>query len=264
VSAAAKKYTTGHGLIRHDSIFTREDIERAYDAGLATWAKRLMICFFLGFAMLVSVLFWMHRPIYDPRAPWAFDPDFHAILLAQRVVNPKLVFLGDSITQRWAYRPKIWSRFAAYNPANLGSGGDRVPNVIWRVEHGAIDGIHPDFIVLLIGANDVAGDDPTFYKHQNPTANAIAAGEQKLLVEIHEKQPQSRIILMGLLPRRNRMNQIEAVNDRIRLIPGVTYLNIDDALILNGEYNPVFTLDGIHLTDAGYAIWADRLLAVIH
>lgn len=263
MSAAAKKYTADYELAGDESVLTREDIERAYDAGFAALAKRLMYCCFLGFVLLVSVLFWMRRPIYDPRASLVFDPDIQAIRLAQRPVDPKLVFLGDSITQRWEYRPQIWSRFAAYSPANFGAGGDRVPNVIWRVENGALDGIHPEFIVVLVGTNDVSGDDSAFYRRQNPTAAAIAAGEQKLLAEIHEKQPQSRIILMGLFPRRNRMRQIEAVNDRIRSIAGVTYLNIDDALRLNGEYNPAFTIDGVHLTDAGYAIWADRLLAAI-
>jgi lysophospholipase L1-like esterase len=238
-------------------------MERAYDAGFAALAKRLLFCGFFGFALLVSLLLWMRRPIYDPRASLEFDPDIQAIRLAQRPANPKLVFLGDSIVQRWEYRPQIWSRFAAYNAANFGAGGDRVPNVIWRVENGALDGIHPDFIVVLVGTNDVSGDDPVFFKRQNPTAAAIAAGEKKLLAEIHEKQPQSRIILMGLFPRRNRMRQIEAVNDRLRSIPGVTYLNIDDALSLNGEYNPALTIDGVHLTDAGYAIWADHLLAAI-
>jgi lysophospholipase L1-like esterase len=263
VSAAGKKYAGAHGSARQNSAFTREDMERAYDAGFAARTKRFVFCFFLGFVLSAGVLFWMRRPIYDPRASLEFDPDIQAIRLAQRPANPKLVFLGDSIAQRWEYRPQIWSRFAAYDPANFGAGGDRVPNVIWRVENGALDGIHPDFIVLLVGTNDVSGDDPAFYRRQNPTAGAIAAGEQKLLAEIHEKQPQSRIILMGLFPRRNRMRQIEAVNNRIRSIPGVTYLNIDDSLSLNGEYNPAFTIDGVHLTDAGYAIWADRLLAVI-
>lgn len=263
MSTAAEKYSAEDASINHDLSVTREDIERAYDAGAAIWIKRLALCFFLGFVLFAGALVWMRRPIYDPRESLEFDPDIQAIRLAQRSADTKLVFLGDSITQRWEYRPQIWSQFAAYHPANFGAGGDRVPNVIWRVEHGALDGIHPDLIVLLVGTNDVSGDDPAFFRRQNPTPDAIAAGEEKLLAEIHEKQPQSRIVLMALFPRRNRMPQIAAVNDRLRSIPGVTYLNIDDALSLNGEYNPAFTIDGVHLTDAGYAIWGDRLRAAI-
>src|SRR5262245_21778662 len=63
-----------------------------------------------------------------------------------------LVFLGDSITQRWAEAGReVWNKnYGRRKAANFGMGGDRTEHVLWRIEHGNFDGIHPKAIVLLI------------------------------------------------------------------------------------------------------------------
>src|SRR5262249_30593632 len=68
-----------------------------------------------------------------------------------------VVFLGDSLTSRWATAGKAtWDRlFAPLGAVNLGVGEDRVENVLWRVRNGALDGLHPQAVVLLIGTNNL-------------------------------------------------------------------------------------------------------------
>jgi hypothetical protein len=63
-----------------------------------------------------------------------------------------LLFLGDSITERWKVAPHIWDAYySKYQPANFGIGGARTQNLIWQIEHGELDGIAPKVTVLMLG-----------------------------------------------------------------------------------------------------------------
>ena len=66
----------------------------------------------------------------------------HEAILARGKSGPVgLLFLGDSITERWRIAPEIWDKYyGPHQPANFGIGGDRTQHVIWRIEHGELDG----------------------------------------------------------------------------------------------------------------------------
>src|SRR5579864_2352864 len=76
--------------------------------------------------------------------------------------NIDLLFLGDSITQGWNGGGKaVWNRFYGLrNTANFGIGGDRTQHVLWRLENGEVDGIHPKLVVLMIGTNNLDSNAP--------------------------------------------------------------------------------------------------------
>ena len=67
---------------------------------------------------------------------------------------PKVVFLGDSITHGWE-RPqrgrRMWNRYFSAKPFKgycLGYGGDRTEHVLWRIDHGELDGYEAKAVVL--------------------------------------------------------------------------------------------------------------------
>src|SRR5262249_48381687 len=70
-------------------------------------------------------------------------------------------FVGDSLTRRWRatdYPPFLanWNEnFHGWNAANFGWGGDAIQNILWRLQNGELDGVHPKVIVLLAGTNNV-------------------------------------------------------------------------------------------------------------
>src|SRR5690242_8364585 len=71
-----------------------------------------------------------------------------------------LLFVGDSITDNWRSRgSNVWNKYyAPRHAANFGIGGDRTQHVLWRIDHGELDGLKPKVIVLMIGTNNSNSD----------------------------------------------------------------------------------------------------------
>src|SRR6516162_11881904 len=77
-----------------------------------------------------------------------------------------IYFVGDSITRRWGATdyPEFlanWNtNFFGWNAADFGWGADTIQNILWRLQNGELDGIHPKVIVLLAGTNNVGNTPP--------------------------------------------------------------------------------------------------------
>ena len=73
--------------------------------------------------------------------------------------NVDLIFVGDSITQGWEGAGKgVWAKYyGERNAVNLGIGGDRTQHVLWRLDHGNVEGIAPKAAVVMIGTNNSGG-----------------------------------------------------------------------------------------------------------
>ena len=68
-----------------------------------------------------------------------------------------LVFIGDSITDGWQTRrgKAVWEKYYGNRKAmNAGIGGDNTEHVIWRIDHGNLDGLKPKLAVIMIGTNN--------------------------------------------------------------------------------------------------------------
>ncbi len=173
--------------------------------------------------------------------------------------NIDLLFLGDSITENWRRAPKVWkTNYGPMNVANFGIGGDRTQHVLWRIENGELDGIHPKVVVLMIGTNNSNSDAP----------GPIAAAIEKIVHEIQDKTG-AKVLLLAIFPRdrpsdvKNQMSTIKQVNDRIaRLDDGKTirFLDIGPKFLgEDGKLNQKLFSDGLHPNVAGYQVWADAM-----
>src|SRR6516164_6560952 len=179
-------------------------------------------------------------------------------------------FAGDSITRRWRATdyPQFlanWNEnFHGWNAANYGWGGDTIQNILWRMQNGELDGVHPKVIVLLAGTNNIG----TFPASDAKVAD-ITKGIKALLDTLREKAPKATIILMGILPRNDGrdsaalMRSIDRINENIaKLADGksVRCLNINDKLAdKDGKLLQGMTVDRLHLSLKGYQVWADAL-----
>jgi lysophospholipase L1-like esterase len=173
----------------------------------------------------------------------------------------KLVFLGDSITAGWGGKKAIWeAAFGAYKPANFGIGGDRTQHVLWRIENGELDGaIKPKAAVVMIGTNNVRAD----------SAEGIAKGVTLIVETIRTKQPQAKILLLAVFPRGEKAegnafrDKLKVVNATIaKLDDGehIHYLDIGEKFLEDdGSLSKEIMPDFLHLSPAGYQIWADAI-----
>ncbi len=177
-----------------------------------------------------------------------------------------VLFLGDSITERWKNAPHIWEHyFGRYQPANFGIGGDRTQHVIWRIEQGELDGIHPKAVVLMIGTNNTA----------THTAAEITGAVRKIVGLIRSKLPQTKVLLLAIFPRgprvtagqpdpwEKRMATIAAVNRELaRLDDGanIRFLDINQSFLgKDGSIPNIIMPDQLHLNAAGYQLWAEAI-----
>lgn len=103
----------------------------------------------------------------------------------------EVVFLGNSITQGWGGSDAYRQTFADYHPLNLGIGGDQTQHVLWRIDDGALKGLHAKVVVVMIGVNNLGnGFSP------EETLSGIVA----VVARVTQELPNARVLLLGILP----------------------------------------------------------------
>jgi lysophospholipase L1-like esterase len=174
--------------------------------------------------------------------------------------NVDLLLIGDSITQGWeGGGKKVWEEFyAKRNAVNLGIGGDRTQHVLWRLEHGNVDGIKPKAAVLMIGTNNSG----------NNTSEQIAEGVKAIVDKLKEKLPETKVLVLAIFPRgankddvRRKVNQ--GANELIAKLADdkqVFFLDIGPKFLAeDGTLSKEVMPDLLHLNEKSYRIWAESI-----
>ena len=187
---------------------------------------------------------------------------------AFRVQNTNLeegqvVFIGDSITDLC-----VLDRFYADIPFavyNRGIGGDTTGGVLKRLQVSLYD-IKPSRVVLMIGTNDVNG------KIEN---GEILDTYRRIVEEIRKNLPDTKLYCMSIIPQNLQLEEyteinvaeslekIIALNPEIKKIAeenGAKYLDLFPLLAdNNNRLIEKYSDDGIHLNDAGFAVWTSLI-----
>ncbi len=176
-----------------------------------------------------------------------------------------ILFLGDSITDGWRTRgSNVWNRYyAPRHAANFGIGGDRTQHVLWRMDHGELDGIKPKVVVLMIGTNNTGKEND--HKTPRNTIPEVIAGVQAVVGELRAKLPDSKILLLAIFPRGTlndpQRAQAALVNTVIaKLDDGKTVKFLDlgpKFLEFDGTLPRSLMPDLLHPNGRGYQIWAE-------
>lgn len=175
-----------------------------------------------------------------------------------------VLFLGDSITAGWRKNGKdVWDKnFEPLKSANFGIGGDRTEHVLWRITNGELDGIKPKLAVLMIGTNNTGKD----------SAADIVEGITEIVNTIQKRSPTTKVLLLAVFPRGEKIpnpgnDKIIEVNKAIvKLADGkqVRFLDIGPKFMKEGQIPKDIMPDYLHLSPAGYQIWADATLPVMN
>lgn len=174
-----------------------------------------------------------------------------------------IVFDGDSIMNRWETTGKeTWNERYVGKAADFGIEGDRVENVLWRLQQGQVNKVDPKVVMLMIGTNNSGRN----------SADQIAGGIKVLVAEYEKLCPHAHIILMGVFPRGQKptdagWRKVAAVNREIESLgkeERVTYIDIGPQLVeADGTISRDMMPDFLHPTAKGYKIWAVAIQPVI-
>ena len=171
-----------------------------------------------------------------------------------------LIFIGDSITQGWEGRGKnVWAKFyGKRNAVNLGIGGDRTQHVIWRLDNGNLKNIAPKAAVIMIGTNNAGAN----------TSQQIADGVEAIVKQLRNKTPKTQILILAVFPRgsnpadkRRKVNEgANAIFKKLADGKHVHYLDIGPKFLeTDGTLTRKIMPDLLHLSQAGYTIWAESI-----
>lgn len=181
----------------------------------------------------------------------------------------QLVFIGDSITDAWRGDPQreiFEDYFGQYRPYNIGIGGDETQHVLWRIQHGELDGISPKVVVLMIGTNNLGnGNRPM-------SPEETAEGITTLVTAIRQKLPASKILLLAVFPRGNRPDNpfrvlISQINTTIAQLDDghyVKYMDIGPMFLdPDGTLPGAVMPDYLHPNPRGYEIWGQAIKSTV-
>jgi lysophospholipase L1-like esterase len=185
-------------------------------------------------------------------------------LAVAREGDIELLLMGDSITDFWrnedgafAGKPVLDEYFGHWKIANFGIAGDTTQGVLYRLQNGEGEGFSPRAVMLMIGTNNTARNN----------AAEIAEGVGAVVLELQNRFPDTKILLLGIFPRGAAdapvRETIAAINTSIaNLHDGETvhYLDIGDVFLdADGNIPPDVMSDGLHPGPEGYRRWAEAV-----
>lgn len=199
-------------------------------------------------------------PATEPRP--RDDARHQSFLEVARAGSIDLLFVGDSITDWWRQEQRglpVWNEyFGSYRAANFGIAGDTTQGALWRMQNGELDGFQAKLIVLMLGTNNI-----------NRNANDdIAEGDRAIINEFLKRQPQAKVLLLGIFPRGLAADNpfrasIKAINEKLATFADnkrVFYMDIGDKFLAADGTLPVEIMpDGLHPNTQGYRIWAEAI-----
>jgi lysophospholipase L1-like esterase len=188
--------------------------------------------------------------------------DANRTLAAPSSGAPRVVFMGDSITDSWP-QPRFGDMFARKGYVGRGISGQTTPQMLVRFRPDVID-LKPRVVVILAGTNDIAGN-------TGAMTNEEIQGNLASMSEL-AKANGIRMVLSSILPvsayhtapnavpqtTARPMDRIAALNDWMKkhaAAHGHVYLDYFSAMVDDkGLLRQELSADDLHPNAQGYAV----------
>ncbi len=163
-----------------------------------------------------------------------------------------VVFIGDSITEQG-----IWTEwFPKITSANRGISAETSSEVVGRLDTVVANA---KLAFVLIGTNDIALGIPE---------DEIVANTQAIVEHVLRTAPGVKVVLESVMPRQLKFrDRVLALNRRLVDVAartGAEYLDLWPIFTFGeGQLNPSYTVDELHLNGAGYKAWVELLTPLI-
>ncbi|MFU2163288.1 SGNH/GDSL hydrolase family protein [Streptococcus pluranimalium] len=176
----------------------------------------------------------------------------------QRDPKEAIVFTGDSIIEFFPLKKFLGRDRLILNRGIAGT------DTQWLKEHlkDQVLAVEPDKLFILIGTNDLGfGFDD---KH-------ILGNLRQILATVQIESIATKVYLMSILPvsqkeayqdrvKLRRNSVIQALNDQLEELHLAEFIDLYPYLLdEDGHLADVYTTDGLHLSQEGYAVMAERL-----
>ena len=234
--------------------------EKGHRHALTNGKMTLKNKLFLSFLTMLTA----HASLFAQRHAWT--PSEHytqmaaAFELRHDIDSTTIVMLGNSLTE---FGGNWGQRLGAANVANYGIMGDNTQGMLHRLRQ--ITPHHPQAIFLMVGINDVTKSlsDKQIFKRCRAVIEAIRS-----------QSPTTRLFVQSLLPINLDVKQwkilvgqeskIVAINHRLEAYCAEEHLPFIQLypLFTDADRDVMrqdLTIDGLHLTESGYAIWVRAL-----
>ena len=193
------------------------------------------------------------------KAGWYKSFQEHNYLLQQSPA--KILLIGDSLISNLTRYPDIWkSYFSRHNALNFGIPGDKVQNILWRINNLNFSKITSlKYVFILGGTNNIDHNSP-----EEIVSSLISSG-----LSIQNHCPNTKVVIIPLLPRDHknsiRRGNINIINTLLlsecskHNLHSFNYqhewLNIDNSLNMS-----LFYKDELHLIKDGNELLAKEIL----
>ena len=182
----------------------------------------------------------------------------NAALAAPAEGQPRVVLMGDSITEEWLrLRPDF---FSSNGFVGRGISGQVSAQMLVRFRQDVLD-LHPAAVVINAGTNDVA-------ENQGPYSEDFAFGNIVSMTELARANGIA-VVLTSVLPAAkfswrpaitDAADKIAALNVRIKAYAeaqGIPYVDYYTPMVVSDDtraLNPAYSKDGVHPVPAGYEV----------
>lgn len=194
-------------------------------------------------------------------------PKHDNLVRKAKQTTARLVFFGDSITEGMDIAQL--RRIFGPSTQNFGIGGDRTQHLLWRFQNGELDlKKAPELMVILMGTNNLR----TWPGWPASTIPEIATGVKADIAEVQKRLPDTKILLLGLLPRDQKADGVLRVGTKQtnELLKGladnkrVWYVDIGGKLLeKDGSISEKIMPDYLHPSPDGYEVMFNALKPTI-
>ncbi len=203
----------------------------------------------------------------------------------------QLIFVGDSITHWWTDTSHIDDTYSAAGKAafqkyfgrykdatlNLGQASDTTADLLLRIRSGVLGSqpgtFNPKLVSILIGTNNIGNPNLQNQFGGPDNSRQLAQGVVQVVREVRRHCPGTRIVVTGILPTRipydmtrSKLEYANYLVGRLAESEGFHFLDMTQAMT-NPDGSTIPTLyhkaewdaARLHLCEAGYERWAERL-----
>ena len=206
---------------------------------------------------LLLLLFCMAQKLQAQDWPNLNKYQKENLRLQNEPTPPKVVFMGDSITEFWSREAPDY--FQTHDYINRGISGQTSPQMLVRFRADVI-ALKPNIVVILAGVNDIAGN-------TGPASLEMITNNIFSMIDL-AKANNIKVILCSVLPatdfpwnpNQNPATKIMALNSLLINYAdanAIAFVDYYSAMVDARNGLPLtFSADGVHPNKTGYEVMA--------